>query len=128
MSDASKEEGVAPPPKGTDTIFGKIARGEVPCEFVHEDDLCVAFADMNPQAPAHFLVIPRKPIARLSEAEDGDAALLGHLLVAARKVAREQGLEKGFRLVINDGPDGAQSVYHLHIHVLGKRQMKWPPG
>lgn len=76
----------------------------------------------------HFLVIPRKPIPQLSRAEDGDEALLGHLMIVARKVAKQEGLDRGFRLVINDGQHGAQSVYHLHLHVLGGRQMQWPPG
>ncbi|CAK9819508.1 Adenosine 5'-monophosphoramidase HINT1 [Anthophora quadrimaculata] len=113
---------------GNDTIFGKILRKEIPCNFIYEDDQCVAFQDINAQAPVHFLVIPRKPIAQLSKAEDGDEALLGHLMIVARKVAKQQGLDDGFRLVINDGRNGAQSVYHLHVHVLGGRQMEWPPG
>ncbi|XP_031832352.1 histidine triad nucleotide binding protein 1 [Nomia melanderi] len=111
-----------------DTIFGKILRKEIPCNFIYEDDKCVAFQDINGQAPVHFLVIPRKPIPQLSKAEDEDEALLGHLMIVARKVAKEQGLNDGFRLVINDGKQGAQSVYHLHLHVLGGRQMQWPPG
>ncbi|XP_065353425.1 adenosine 5'-monophosphoramidase HINT1 [Cloeon dipterum] len=114
-------------PEG-DTIFGKIVRKEIPCEFLYEDEQCVAFNDISPQAPKHILVIPRKPISQLSKAEDSDEQLLGHLLLVARRVAKEQGLEKGFRLVVNDGKDGAQSVYHLHIHILGGRQMQWPPG
>lgn len=84
--------------------------------------------DLNPQAPVHMLVIPRKPIPQLSKAEDEDEALLGHLLLVARKVAKQVGLDKGFRIVINDGKEGCQSVYHLHIHVLGGRTMTWPPG
>lgn len=125
---------------------------------MHEDEQCIAFRDVSPQAPTHILVIPRKPIPQISKAEDDDAEvsavhptrpavqrsnrssdltaspwkptlqLLGHLLLTARKVAKEQGLDNGFRLVINDGKDGAQSVYHLHIHILGGRQMTWPPG
>ncbi|XP_026316339.1 histidine triad nucleotide-binding protein 1 [Hyposmocoma kahamanoa] len=114
---------------GGDTIFGKILRKEIPAKFVYEDDQCVAFRDVNPQAPTHILVIPRKPIPQLSKAEDADEQLLGHLLTVSRKVAHQEGLDKsGFRLVINDGKYGAQSVYHLHIHILGGRQMKWPPG
>lgn len=111
-----------------DTIFGKILRKEIPCNFIYEDDQCVAFHDINAQAPVHFLVIPRKPIPQLSRAEDGDEALLGHLMIVARKLAKKEGLDRGFRLVINDGQHGAQSVYHLHLHVLGGRQMQWPPG
>ncbi|XP_046415851.1 adenosine 5'-monophosphoramidase HINT1 [Neodiprion virginianus] len=113
---------------GGDTIFGKILRKEIPCKFIYEDDQCVAFHDVNPQAPVHFLVIPRKPIALLSLAEETDKPLLGHLMFVAQTVASQQGLGNGFRLVVNNGKDGAQSVYHLHIHVLGGRQMEWPPG
>lgn len=112
---------------GGDTIFGKILRREIPCDFIYEDDLCVAFDD-NPQAPVHFLVIPRKPIPQLSKTEDNDAALLGHLMVVAKNIAQKRNLKNGFRIVINDGPIGAQSVYHLHIHVLSGRQMQWPTG
>lgn len=89
---------------------------------------CVAFEDINAQAPVHFLVIPRKPIPQLSRAEDEDEQLIGHLMIVARKIAAQKGLAKGFRIVINDGPVGAQSVYHLHVHVLSGRQMQWPPG
>lgn len=89
---------------------------------------CVAFHDVNPQAPVHFLVIPKKPIQQLSKAEDEDENLLGHLMIIARKVAKQESLNNGFRLVVNDGKHGAQSVYHLHLHVLGGRQMEWPPG
>ncbi|XP_013136635.1 PREDICTED: histidine triad nucleotide-binding protein 1 [Papilio polytes] len=114
---------------GGDTIFGKILRKEIPAKFVYEDDQCVAFHDVNPQAPTHILVIPRKPISQLSKASDEDEQLLGHLMIAARKIAAQEGLdESGFRLVINDGKNGAQSVYHLHLHILGGRQMRWPPG
>lgn len=113
---------------GGDTIFGKILRGEIPTKFIYEDDKCVAFDDISPQAPVHFLVIPRKPIPQLSAAEDGDESLIGHLMIVARKLAKEKGLSNGFRVVVNDGPDGCQSVYHVHIHVLGGRQLTWPPG
>lgn len=88
----------------------------------------MAFNDVSPQAPTHFLVIPKKPITQLSKSEDVDAPLLGHLLLVARKVALQQGLGEGFRVVINDGKNGCQSVYHLHIHVIGGRQLGWPPG
>ena len=125
MSEVEKAQGASP---GGDTIFGKMLKGEIPCKFIYEDDKCVAFDDISPQAPVHFLVIPRKPIAMLSNAEDGDENLLGHLMLVANKVAKEKGLENGFRLVINNGKDGAQSVYHLHLHILGGRQMSWPPG
>ncbi|GAB6031882.1 Histidine triad nucleotide-binding protein 1 [Chamberlinius hualienensis] len=126
MADEIKAAQVAKP--GGDTIFGKILRKEIPCNFIHEDDKCVAFHDVSPQAPVHFLVIPRKPIQQLSTAEDGDSELLGHLLVVAKNLAKQQELENGFRVVINDGRDGGQSVYHLHLHVIGKRQLGWPPG
>lgn len=89
---------------------------------------CVAFNDISAQAPVHFLVIPRKPISQLSKAKEEDKELLGHLLLVGQKVAAQVGLDEGFRVVINDGKNGAQSVYHLHLHFLGKRQLKWPPG
>uniref|UniRef100_A0A673M399 Uncharacterized HIT-like protein Synpcc7942_1390 n=1 Tax=Sinocyclocheilus rhinocerous TaxID=307959 RepID=A0A673M399_9TELE len=110
------------------TIFSKIIDKTIPAVIIYEDDKCLAFRDVNPQAPVHFLVIPRIPIPRISEAHDDDASLLGHLLIVAKNVAKKEGLDEGYRVVINDGKNGAQSVYHLHIHVLGGRQMKWPPG
>lgn len=110
-----------------DTIFGRIARGEVPTDFVYQDDVAVAFRDTNPQAPVHLLVIPREPIPRLSAAEDHHADVLGHLLVVARKVAAQEGLSD-FRLVVNDGAGAGQTVFHLHVHVLGGRALGWPPG
>ncbi|XP_075155545.1 histidine triad nucleotide binding protein 1 [Haematobia irritans] len=124
-SEVEKAQTAAP---SEDTIFGKILRKEIPCNFIYEDDKCVAFHDVNAQAPTHFLVIPRKPIAMLSHATEEDEALLGHLMVVGSKVAKDLGLEQGYRVVINNGKDGAQSVYHLHLHFLGGRQMKWPPG
>jgi len=111
----------------TDTIFGKIARGEIPAQLVYEDDRALAFHDVNPQAPTHILVIPRRPIETLAAAQDGDAALLGHLLLVARRAAKDAGLED-FRLVVNNGAGAGQTVFHLHIHVLGGRPMGWPPG
>ncbi|XP_065307310.1 adenosine 5'-monophosphoramidase HINT1 [Dermacentor albipictus] len=111
-----------------DTIFGKIIRGEIPTDFIYQDDKCVAFHDINPQAPVHFLVIPKKAISQLSKATEEDKDILGHILYVAQQVAKEQKLDKGFRIVINDGPQGCQSVYHVHIHVLGGRQLGWPPG
>uniref|UniRef100_A0A8C7XXS1 Histidine triad nucleotide binding protein 1 n=1 Tax=Oryzias sinensis TaxID=183150 RepID=A0A8C7XXS1_9TELE len=113
---------------GGDTIFGKIVRKEIPVNLLYEDDQCVAFPDISPQAPTHILVVPKKPIVQLSVAEEDDAALLGHMLIVAKKCAKDAGLTKGYRIVINDGPDGGQSVYHIHIHVLGGRMMGWPPG
>uniref|UniRef100_A0A1A8B253 Histidine triad nucleotide binding protein 1 n=6 Tax=Nothobranchius TaxID=28779 RepID=A0A1A8B253_NOTFU len=126
MADETAKAQVARP--GGDTIFGKIVRKEIPVNLVYEDDLCVAFPDIAPQAPTHILVVPKKPIVQLSQAEDSDAALLGHMLIVAKKCARDAGLAKGYRIVINDGPDGGQSVYHIHIHILGGRILGWPPG
>lgn len=111
-----------------DTIFAKIIRKEIPADLVYEDDLVLAFRDIMPQAPVHILVIPKKAIAKISEAQPEDQALLGHLLLVCSRVAAAEGLEQGFRLVINNGQDGGQTVYHLHIHILGKRAMAWPPG
>ncbi|KAG7173296.1 histidine triad nucleotide-binding protein 1-like [Homarus americanus] len=125
MAEVQKAQAATP---GGDTIFGKILQGEIPSEFIYEDDQCVAFKDVAPQAPVHFLVIPRKHVAMLSDVEDSDEQLLGHLMMVAQKVAKEQGLDQGFRLVVNNGKEGAQSVYHLHLHVMGGRQMGWPPG
>lgn len=111
------------------TLFEKICAKEIPATILHEDDLCVAFRDISPQAPTHILVIPRKPIPRIGLATGDDQSLLGHLLLIAGKVATAEGLAAdGFRLVINNGPNGGEAVPHLHIHLLGGRQMKWPPG
>ncbi|KAL7048223.1 hypothetical protein ACKWTF_003269 [Chironomus riparius] len=126
MADEVKAAQEANP--GADTIFGKILRKEIPCNFIYEDDQCVAFHDVSPQAPVHYLVIPKKPIQQLSKASDEDEQLLGHLLLAGKKVADQLGLNNGYRVVINDGKLGAQSVYHLHLHFLSNRQMGWPPG
>lgn len=112
----------------SDTIFGKIIRKEIPADIVYEDDLSLAFKDVNPQAPTHILVIPKKPIPKLELATNEDQSLLGHLLLTAKKVAAQAGLNNGFRLVINNGNDGGQTVDHLHLHILGDRPMKWPPG
>uniref|UniRef100_A0A3B3ZTU2 HIT domain-containing protein n=1 Tax=Periophthalmus magnuspinnatus TaxID=409849 RepID=A0A3B3ZTU2_9GOBI len=110
------------------TIFSRVIDKSIPADIIYEDDKCLAFRDISPQAPVHFLVIPRVPIPRISEAKDDDTELLGHLLVIAKNVAKKEGLQEGYRIVINDGKHGAQSVYHLHVHVLGGRQMTWPPG
>merc|ERR1711973_640641 len=114
--------------EGGNTIFGKIIRKEIPSDILYEDEKCLAFRDINPKAPVHYLVIPKKPIPQLSKAEDSDEQLLGHLLLVARKVAAEQKLDDGFRVVINDGKNGGQEVFHIHLHVMGGRQMAWPPG
>lgn len=112
----------------SDTIFGKIINREIKADIIYEDELALAFRDVAPQAPTHILVIPKKPIPQISLAEDADRELLGHLLLVAKKVAELAGLQNGYRIVINDGKDGGQTVYHLHLHILGDRQMKWPPG
>jgi len=111
------------------TLFEKIIAGEIPSEKVYEDDLVYAFRDINPQAPVHILIIPRKPIPRIAEAEPDDHQVLGHLLLKAREVADAEGLaENGYRLVFNNGSDAGETVPHLHLHILGGRQMAWPPG
>ena len=110
------------------TLFQRIADGEIPAKLVHADERCVAFHDIAPQAPVHVLVVPRKPIPRVGQAADVDEALLGHLLLTAAKVARDLNLANGFRLVINHGRDGGESVPHLHVHLLGGRALAWPPG
>jgi histidine triad (HIT) family protein len=111
-----------------DTIFGKIILGEIPARTVHDDDRCLAFHDVSPQAPVHVLVIPKKPIASLAEATPEDADLLGHLVIVAAQLASRLGLAEGYRLVVNCGRDGGQSVDHLHVHLLGGRHLGWPPG
>lgn len=111
-----------------DTLFGKFIRKEIPCKFFYEDELCVAFHDIHPQAPVHFLVVPKKPIKRLSNVNIRDKPLLGHLLYVASDLAKDLRLHRGYRVVINNGRLGAQSIYHLHLHVLGGRQLQWPPG
>ena len=111
------------------TVFQKIIDGEIPAEKVYEDEFVLAFRDIQPQAPVHVLVIPKKPIVSVAHAEANDEALLGKLLLAAAQVARMEGLESsGYRLVTNIGTHGGQSVDHLHVHVFGGRQMLWPPG
>jgi histidine triad (HIT) family protein len=111
------------------TLFQKICDKEIPATIVHEDDRCVAFRDISPQAPIHILVVPRKAIVRVGLAEMEDEAVLGHLLLTAAKVARAEGIaESGYRLIINNGRDGGEAVPHLHVHLLGGRPMEWPPG
>jgi len=130
MTDSCSEVSKAQKMKVSESpsIFTKIINKEIPGKFLFEDDQCVALVDVNPQAPVHFLVVPRKQLPGMSHVQDSDAALLGHLLIVASKVAEQQHLSDGYRVVINEGKDGCQSVPHLHIHVLGKRQMNWPPG
>lgn len=110
-----------------ETIFSKIINREIPADIIYEDDQALAFRDVSPQAPVHFLVIPKKPIAKLSDAQTGDQALLGHLLLVANKVAAQEALTD-FRLNVNNGAGANQTVFHLHIHVLGGRPFSWPPG
>jgi histidine triad (HIT) family protein len=111
-----------------DTIFSRILDRRVPADILHEDDRCIAFRDIAPQAPVHVLVIPRRPIASLDDLEEADGPLVGHLVVVATRLARELGLAEGYRLVVNCGHDGGQSVDHLHVHLLGGRPLTWPPG
>lgn len=110
------------------TIFQKIINREIPADIIFEDDICISIKDITPQAPFHALIIPKKLIARVGEAEKTDQLTLGHLLLTAQKIAREQNLDEGFRIVINNGTDGGESVPHLHIHLLGGRKLTWPPG
>lgn len=114
---------------GEPTLFDKIVSKQIPSKVVYEDDTVMAFHDISPQAPVHIILIPkdRDGLTQLSKAEERHTQILGHLLVTAAKVAKQEKLE-GFRLVINDGPHGCQSVYHLHLHLIGGRQMNWPPG
>ncbi len=111
------------------TLFEKIIAGQIPADLVYEDDHCVAFRDINPQAPVHVLVVPRKPIVNVASADDDDTELLGQVLQAAKKVARQEGIaDSGYRLVLNNGTHAGQTVFHLHCHVLGGRALHWPPG
>lgn len=110
------------------TIFQRIIDREIPAKIEHEDDQCIVLHDIQPQAPVHLLIIPKKLIPRINEATSADEKILGHLLLIAGVVAQKLNLEKGFRLVINNGPDASESVPHLHVHLLAKRQMNWPPG
>jgi histidine triad (HIT) family protein len=112
----------------SETIFSKIIRKEIPADIIYEDDRVLAFRDVNPQAPVHILIIPKQVIVSISEAAEADTALLGHLLLTVKRVATQEGLEEGYRIVINTGKDGGQTVFHLHLHLLGKRMMAWPPG
>lgn len=110
------------------TIFEKIIAREIPAKIESEDDHCIALHDLNPQAPLHLLIIPKKLIARVGEAGDEDEHLLGHLLLVARNIAKKRNLSNGFRIVINNGLHSGESVPHLHVHLLAGRQMTWPPG
>ena len=111
------------------TLFEKIIAREIPAKIVYEDDLVLAFHDIKPQAPTHVLIVPKKPIPRLAEADPEDHKVLGHLLLKAAEVAKQLGLsQSGYRLVFNNGPDAGEAVPHLHCHILGGRKMAWPPG
>ena len=111
----------------SETIFGKIINREIPADIVYEDDQCLAFKDINPQAPMHILIIPKKPISKLAEAEASDQELLGHLMLKASEIAEQEGYGD-FRLVVNNGAGAGQEVFHLHVHILGGRPLSWPPG
>ncbi len=110
------------------TIFEKIIQREISANIVYEDDLCIAFHDVNPQAPIHILLVTKKVIPKLSEAIQDDAALLGHLMVKVSEITRMLGISENFRLVINNGPQACQTVYHLHLHIMSGRMFHWPPG
>ncbi len=111
----------------SETLFSKIINREIPADIVYEDELCLAFRDINPQAPMHVLVIPKKSVAKLADCNSEEQALLGHLLLKANKIAAAEGHD-AFRLVVNNGAQAGQSVFHLHIHVLAGRAFSWPPG
>jgi histidine triad (HIT) family protein len=111
-----------------ETVFAKILRKEIPARILHEDDRCVAFHDAAPTAPFHALVVPRKALVNVADAASEDAALLGHLLLTGAAIARAAGCGEAFRLVVNNGAGAGQSVFHLHVHVIGGRKMTWPPG
>ena len=111
-----------------DTVFGRIIRREIPARIEYEDDRCLAFHDVSPQAPVHVLVIPKQAIPSLAAVTADDATLMGHLVLIATQLAAKLGLDEGYRLVVNCGRDGGQSVDHLHVHLLGGRSLGWPPG
>lgn len=112
----------------TDTIFQKIIDKELPAEIHYEDDICLVIKDINPIAPTHLLIIPKKSIEKISDSNKEDQELLGHLSLVAGKVARDLGVENAFRLVVNNGADAHQTVFHLHIHLIAGRELSWPPG
>lgn len=112
----------------SDCIFCKIAQSEIPSEKVYEDDKILCFKDLNPQAPVHVLIIPKKHISSLDDVSEEDSELLGYIMLKVREIAADLGLENGYRLVNNCGEDGLQTVQHLHFHLLGRRKLTWPPG
>ena len=113
----------------TDCLFCKISEGEIPCDKVYEDDDVLAFRDINPRAPVHILIIPRRHIATLNDFEEADLSIAGRLMLASRQIAAQEGIgEDGYRLVVNCNENGGQDVFHVHLHLLGGRRMNWPPG
>ncbi|MCB1735528.1 MAG: histidine triad nucleotide-binding protein [Gammaproteobacteria bacterium] len=112
----------------SDTIFSKIIAREIPADIVYEDDVCLAFRDIAPKAPVHVLLIPKQPLTTLGEAISRDAAMLGHLMLKAGEIARQEGCGDAFRVVVNNGRGAGQEVFHLHLHILGGRELGWPPG
>jgi histidine triad (HIT) family protein len=110
------------------TIFAKIINGEIPADIVYEDEHCLAFRDVNPQAPTHVLLIPRKPVESLDHLTADDSVLMGHMMLTVPEVARKLGISDGYRTIINTGKHGGQTVFHLHIHILAGRNLTWPPG
>lgn len=112
----------------TDTLFSKIINREIPADIVYEDDLCLAFRDINPQAPVHILLVPKKAITKIADAEQTDQSLLGYLLLKVGEIAKQEGYPDAFRLVINNGAEAGQAVFHLHIHILAGREFTWPAG
>ncbi|XP_042480910.1 14 kDa zinc-binding protein [Macadamia integrifolia] len=127
---SEKEAALAAIPSDSPTIFDKIINKEIPSTVVYEDDKVLAFRDITPQAPTHIVIVPKVKdgLTGLSKAEERHCDILGYLLYTAKLVAKQEGLNDGFRIVINDGPKGCQSIYHIHVHLLGGRQMNWPPG
>lgn len=112
----------------SETIFSKIINKEIPADIVYEDDLSLAFRDINPQAPVHILIIPKKPIPQLNNAESSEQDILGHLMIVANKVAEKEGVADAFRLVLNNGAAAGQEIFHVHFHLLAGRTFSWPPG
>ena len=112
----------------TKSIFTKILDGEIPGDILFEDEVCFAIKDISPQAPIHILIIPKKPVEKVSDAESDDKEMLGHLLLVSKAIANEQGLDDNYRLIINNGAKAGQSVFHIHVHLLGGRSLNWPPG
>ena len=111
-----------------DTIFGKIIRREIPADIIYEDELCLAFHDVNPTAPHHILLIPKKPIAKLADAEIDDQQLLGHMMLKVGEITRSLGIDDAFRVIVNNGSGAQQTVFHLHLHIIAGRSFQWPPG